>query len=101
MKYLARVADEKWTSKPSYLDRPQEQQPGPATQSHNPAYHAGGSFQPEKEGVRSAVGTEAELEQLKKKANKKKKAPNPWEKETGNPGDKWEPESWTPPPSNR
>ncbi|PGH15307.1 hypothetical protein AJ79_02472 [Helicocarpus griseus UAMH5409] len=97
MKYLARIADEKWASKPSFLDKPQEQQPGPAMQS--PAahiHHPSITQQPgEAEGVHNAIGTETELEEQ----GKKKK--NPWARKPTGPSEQWQPESWTPQPKSR
>lgn len=57
------------------------------------------NVQSETAGVHSGVGSEAELEKLGKKKRKKE---NPWEKQaTGVPGQKWEPESWTPAPAKK
>jgi NADH dehydrogenase [ubiquinone] 1 alpha subcomplex assembly factor 2 len=96
MKHLARLADEKWARKPSFLDRPQEQQPAPATQTH-PITHTAPDTRPEPVGVRSAVGTEAELKQQGTKGKK----PSPWDIQTGTPGEKWQPKAWTPTPAKK
>ncbi|WEW60871.1 hypothetical protein PRK78_006359 [Emydomyces testavorans] len=95
IKHLARLADERWASKPSYLDRPQEQQPGPAIESQTPAYHTGPKPTAEQAGVRSAIGSESELEAQGQNKTKKTKT-NPWQREAGTPGEKWQPEAWTP-----
>lgn len=98
IKYLAKLADERWASKPSYLDKPQEQQPGPAIESQTPSYHTGPKPTAEQAGVRSAIGSEAELEEQGKK---KKKTSNPWEQHVGAPGEKYQPEAWSPSAAKR
>ncbi|KAL1955948.1 hypothetical protein VTO42DRAFT_7933 [Malbranchea cinnamomea] len=108
IKHLARLADERWASKPSYLDRPQEQQPGPATQTHDATYRRaehktrhpepGPAPAPAPAGVHSAVGTEAELEQL---GHKKRDKVSLWDKTTGAPGESWQPEAWVPAAAKR
>ncbi|OGM46899.1 hypothetical protein ABOM_004425 [Aspergillus bombycis] len=40
IKQLARLADERWASKPSYLDMPQTKQPAPATQTTDATMNA-------------------------------------------------------------
>ncbi|KAI2027731.1 hypothetical protein LOZ48_004526 [Ophidiomyces ophidiicola] len=99
IKYLAKLADERWASKPSYLDRPQEQQSSPAVQSQRPASHAGPTPTAEQAGVRSAIGSETELEAQGTK--KKGKPANPWERNTAAPGENWQPEAWSPSAAKR
>jgi NADH dehydrogenase [ubiquinone] 1 alpha subcomplex assembly factor 2 len=89
IKYLARLADERWASKPSFLDKPQEQRLGPAMQSSDPAYRADPTQTDNQAGFRSAIGTETELQHQGKRKN-------PWTRETGAPSEKWQPQSWTP-----
>ena len=91
IKHLARLADERWAEKPSYLDKPQEQQTGPAMQASDPTYRNGPTHKEDRVGVKDAVGTAAELEEVGKKKKK-----NPWTKALGGPSEKWQPESWTP-----
>ncbi|PGH30961.1 hypothetical protein GX50_06272 [[Emmonsia] crescens] len=95
MKYLAKLADERWASKPSFLDRPQGQPPTSATQpSHE--LHSPPAAQPDNpEGVHNATAKEAEL----KDQGKTKKSP--WARETGGPSEKWQPESWIQTPKGR
>ena len=69
IKHLARLADERWASKPSFLDSPQTEQPVPATHSNETA------------GPSRVHETPA--------------------KNKGNPGENWQPESWTPTVSRR
>ncbi|KAK2741175.1 hypothetical protein FQN55_008438 [Onygenales sp. PD_40] len=96
MKYLAKAADERWASKPSFLDRPQAHQLGPATRPHSASHPPTAAGHPEsEEGVHSAIGTESELKQQ----GKGKKTP--WARETGGPSEKWQPDSWSPAPKQR
>lgn len=99
MKQLARLADERWAEKPSYLDKPQEQQPGPVMQAADSTYQDGPGHKEERVGVKNAVGSPEEVEEMgKKKKTKTKgeKKKNPWAKEGGGPSEGWQPESWTP-----
>lgn len=98
MKELARLADERWASKPSFLDKPQEQQPGPAMQTADTTHQHSPNQTEDKAGVKNAVGTPDEVDEVgkKKKKKKKQKKENPWAKETGGPSEQWQPESWTP-----
>jgi NADH dehydrogenase [ubiquinone] 1 alpha subcomplex assembly factor 2 len=89
IKYLAQLADERWDSKPSFLDKPQERQPRPTMQSNDPAYYTAEAQTDNLAGVRTVVGTEAELDHLGKKKR-------PWTRETGGPSEKWQPRSWAP-----
>ncbi|EEP80318.1 conserved hypothetical protein [Uncinocarpus reesii 1704] len=100
IKHLARLADERWANKRSYLDKPQEQQPGPAIDSQTPAYHTGPKPTAEQAGVRSAIGSESELGEQGKTKKKRTKI-SPWEKSAGAPGEKWQPEAWTPSATKR
>lgn len=87
MKQLARLADERWASKPSYLDKPQTQQPAPATKTSDDtvnAAHESGGAAPEHD-----AGVETEKQQPAEKGD-------PWAKARGAPGENWQPDSWTP-----
>lgn len=100
LKQLARLADERWASKPSYLDKPQTQQPSPALHSSDATIseHGRPAPAPEQIGVRNAVEGRAELQQ---KSGKAKATKNPWVKQQGVPGADWEPEAWAPKASQR
>lgn len=93
LKQLARLADERWASKPSFLDKPKEQ-PRPATLPRDPGGWAEQTEPDEKEGVRNAVGTPAEIQETAKKDN-------PWKRQRGGPSEEWQPEAWTPKPVKR
>ncbi|GAD99740.1 hypothetical protein CPC735_015420 [Paecilomyces variotii No. 5] len=100
LKKLAQLADERWASKPSYLDKPQTQQPAPALRTSDATMSDQGrpAPAPEQTGVRNAVEDQAGLQQ---KGGKTKAAKNPWAKQTGVPGADFEPEAWTPKASQR
>ncbi|KAF2482764.1 hypothetical protein BDY17DRAFT_252174 [Neohortaea acidophila] len=89
MKQLAAEADERWKSKPSYLDPPSRQQPVPAVASPESASPP----QPEQE-VNAAVGKDKGKAPAGKPAGKE---PGPWDRaQRGAPSEKWQPASWTP-----
>ncbi|OJJ82013.1 uncharacterized protein ASPGLDRAFT_49397 [Aspergillus glaucus CBS 516.65] len=89
MKHLARLADERWASKPSYLDKPQTQQPEPALRTSDPTLRGPEENAPSTQ----SEGTESTTEQVRRHAEEK----NPWAKaNAGNPSDSWQPEPWTP-----
>ena len=90
MKQLARVADAKWASKPSFLDKPRPQ-PGPATLPRDPAGYVP-QTEPEekKEGVHNAVEGGS-------KPKRRTEEDKPWKTaQRGGPSEGWQPESWTP-----
>ncbi|EEH07317.1 conserved hypothetical protein [Histoplasma capsulatum G186AR] len=90
IKHLAKLADERWASKPSFLDRPQGQHPDPAIQcSHE--LHPPPATQPDK----SLGDEEPELK------DQGKKTKSPWARNTGGPSEGWQPESWKPAPKGR
>lgn len=83
LKYLAQVADERWASKPSFLDKPKDHvQTSPEQTRQN-------NIKKETKdtgGVKSAVDT----------PNVKPNKEDPWAKPAGTPGQNWQPEAWTP-----
>ncbi|KAL9113337.1 MAG: hypothetical protein Q9187_007627, partial [Circinaria calcarea] len=103
LKQLARLADERWASKPSFLDAPsQTSQPGPATIPRDKAGYVGQTESDEKEGVRNAVGGLGEVGDIEAtRPEKKREKINPWKQQRGNPGESWQPEAWTPGPVKR
>ncbi|EDN10577.1 NADH ubiquinone oxidoreductase family protein [Histoplasma capsulatum] len=90
IKHLAKLADERWASKPSFLDRPQGQHPDPAIQSSH-ELHPPPAAQPDK----SLGDEEPELKVQGKKTK------SPWVRNTGGPSEGWQPESWKPAPKGR
>lgn len=121
MKELAAQADERWRSQESFLDAPRTQQPAPAVGTRDPAGYAPMTEPEEKQGVRSGVEDQGKVDKAVRgeevdegrfrgetsekdapvTANKgkgKKTGEAPWAKQIpkGAPGEKWQPESWTP-----
>ncbi len=100
MKQLARLADERWASKPSFLDKPKEQ-PAPATLPRDPAGYVGQMEPDEKEGVRNAVGSAEDIERA---AGAQKPERDPWEqakRRAKGPSEGWQPQEWAPGPARR
>lgn len=97
MKYLAQQADERWASKPSFLDKPREQ-PKPATLPKDPGGYATQTEPDEKEGVRSAVDNPIPIPDPSKPANRADPFKNA---QGGVPSGKWQPETWTPRPAKK
>ncbi len=89
LKHLAQLADERWASKPSFLDKPRAQ-PGLETVPRDPGGYAQQTEPDEKEGVRNAVGTPGEL------GKKVKKGESPWKTRKGGPSEEFQPAAWSP-----
>ena len=106
MKQLAAKADERWKSVPSFLDSPHRQQPAPAIGVQDPGGYAQQTEPEEKQGVRSAVGDQQEVQEaaagqspsegrFKGRANEREDSP--WKQaQKGAPSENWQPETWTP-----
>ncbi|KAA8649862.1 hypothetical protein EYZ11_005872 [Aspergillus tanneri] len=98
IKRLARLADERWASKPSYLDKPQTQHPMPATKTSddtlNPPTRRTNSAP--SQGGNDVTETE---NQAKDKTPTAKE--DPWAQTRGGPSENWQPDSWTPKTSQR
>ncbi|OJZ92218.1 hypothetical protein ASPFODRAFT_202021 [Aspergillus luchuensis CBS 106.47] len=88
IKELARLADERWASKPSYLDMPKsQQQPLPATNTSDATVAQANKSPSEDTQTATAEAT---------------KKNDPWAKAAaGAPGQKWQPDSWSPTASKR
>ncbi|KAI9671980.1 MAG: hypothetical protein M1817_002288 [Caeruleum heppii] len=96
LKELARLADERWASKPSFLDRPEDTgQPRPATEVKDPGGYAPPTEDEGKRGVRNAVGAPDEVAAGEKAATPAKEK-NPWDINRGGPSEQWQPEAWNP-----
>lgn len=93
LKYLAQQADERWASKPSFLDRPREQ-PQPATLPLDPrSTIAPRTEADQNEGVKSAVDNPVSIPDPPKTTEN----PDPSKRTpTGRPSEQWEPQSWNP-----
>lgn len=112
VKHLARLADERWASKPSYLDKPQSHQPGPAMRTSDQTLNPSPQHAPDESspGVSNAVKSEEEdaaagagqgtgqgQDQSQEKQTKKE---DPWARAKG-PSENWQPESWAPSAARR
>jgi NADH dehydrogenase [ubiquinone] 1 alpha subcomplex assembly factor 2 len=87
LKYLAQAADERWASKPSFLDKPKGQVQTAPEQNH----------QNDIKETKNTGGVESGTDKLDVKPTKE----NPWAKHARNPGQDWQPEAWTPGPKRR
>jgi NADH dehydrogenase [ubiquinone] 1 alpha subcomplex assembly factor 2 len=88
LKYLAQAADERWASKPSFLDKPKNQvQTAPEQNHQNDA----------KKEIENTGGVKSAVDTPDVKPTKE----NPWAKHARNPGQDWQPEAWTPGPKRR
>ncbi|PWY88546.1 hypothetical protein BO70DRAFT_332112 [Aspergillus heteromorphus CBS 117.55] len=88
IKELARLADARWASKPSYLDMPNTQRPLPTTNTSG--------------ATLSSPETQNKVpeQQAPKKAAPPKE--DPWAKaRAGGPSENWQPQSWSPPSSKK
>jgi NADH dehydrogenase [ubiquinone] 1 alpha subcomplex assembly factor 2 len=113
IKMLAAQADARWAAKPSALDAPDKQQPVQVLQSRDP--HAGvgqmnveheikgnAAPPPTKDGVREATQTEDAPTLKTRKPMRTEPGDSPWKQAAkGNPGDEWQPASWSPGPAKR
>ncbi|KAJ5295953.1 hypothetical protein PENANT_c001G11023 [Penicillium antarcticum] len=101
IKQLARLADERWASKASFLDKPKSQ-PGPASQPGGPSlnYPAAttqAANAQAAQGAPAATPTNAPQADPASTTPETKKEENPWANASkNNPGEEWQPEAWTP-----
>ncbi|KAJ5206206.1 NADH:ubiquinone oxidoreductase 17.2kDa subunit [Penicillium cf. griseofulvum] len=97
IKQLARLADERWASKASFLDKPKTQHQAPSTQINEatlnqPANAA--SAQAPASATSPETPPKAKPEPAYPKTQKEE---NPWAKANkANPGEEWQPEAWSP-----
>ncbi|KAJ5935540.1 hypothetical protein N7466_005087 [Penicillium verhagenii] len=92
MKELARLADERWASKPSFLDKPKTQQQGAGITTTNANSEA---------APISADGPSSSAPAPQPESTgappKTRKEENPWAKaDRQNPGGNWQPDAWSP-----
>jgi NADH dehydrogenase [ubiquinone] 1 alpha subcomplex assembly factor 2 len=83
IKRLAHLADERWASKSSFLEKPSDQ-PKPATAPKDPRADAGATKAEKQRGIESVVEIGAETAGVSK---------------GGGPRERWQPETWTPRPA--
>lgn len=101
IKKLAQIADEKWAAKPSFLDKPKTQQPAPATRTSDQTLHPTETSDPVSQtrpGVANRIKGQDEMQQ---EAVQSKKTKGVATNIPTGPGEKWQPEAWTPDASRR
>ncbi|KAL4896795.1 hypothetical protein BDV59DRAFT_171562 [Aspergillus ambiguus] len=98
IKQLARLADERWASKPSYLDKPQTQSPGPATGTSDATLNP--PVRQENDVATSSTPADA-VPESKTDDSAPAKDKDPWAKARGGPSENWQPESWAPKTAQR
>lgn len=92
IKQLARLADERWASKASYLDKPKTQQQPPTTQINEATLDTPANAAPTQQTPASTTSPETAPA-----APQTQKVENPWIKaKQANPGEEWQPEAWSP-----
>lgn len=107
MKQLAAQADERWRNQESFLDAPDRQQPAPAIGVKDPGGYAPQTEPEEKQGIMNDVedpvkvqkavdGKETDEGRFRGSTREKEEAPWAKNQPKGNPGEGWQPESWTP-----
>ena len=103
MKQLARLADERWASKPSFLDKPPTtQHPEPATLPNNDATM--NAPQDRDANVEEAHRSETSGKNAARKDKARRVHPDkkdPWAQARGAPSENWQPDSWSPTASQR
>ncbi|KAJ5597515.1 hypothetical protein N7537_007599 [Penicillium hordei] len=98
IKQLARLADERWASKASFLDKPKTQQQPPATQINEATLNQPVNTAPTQQTPASTTSPDtAPNVKAAPAAPKTQKVENPWAKaKKTNPGEEWQPEAWSP-----
>ena len=98
LKQLAKLADERWAAKPSFLDAPREpSQYEPGTIPRDKGGYVGQTEADEKVEVKNhVVGVEGTQTMERPSRQGKTKKSNPWNVQRGTPGEEWQPEAWTP-----
>ncbi|KAJ5679616.1 NADH:ubiquinone oxidoreductase 17.2kDa subunit [Penicillium macrosclerotiorum] len=92
IKQLARLADERWASKPSFLDKPKTQPPLPTTETSDASINT--TSHPPADSSTPAPPSQSNPVSAEQTSKKEK---DPWANaNSGNPGDSWQPDSWTP-----
>jgi NADH dehydrogenase [ubiquinone] 1 alpha subcomplex assembly factor 2 len=101
IKKLAQIADEKWAAKPSFLDKPQTQQPTPATRTSDKTLHPPETSDPGFQGRPGVMNQIEGQEDIQQEVGQSKKTKGPAINVPTGPGEKWQPEAWTPDASRR
>ena len=111
IKLLAAQADARWAAKPSALDAPdiwqpeQQKQPAhmlPSGESQPPIDREARVRSGEGQDVAEPVKTKIETDAMPNRRVRKEPKDSPWKKAAKeNPGEGWQPASWSPPPAKR
>ncbi|KAK4865200.1 hypothetical protein LT330_001823 [Penicillium expansum] len=97
IKQLARLADERWASKASVLDKPKTQQQPPATQINEATLDQSAKADSAQKIPASTASRETSPKAKPTPEPKTQKEENPWAKaKKTNPGEEWQPEAWSP-----
>jgi NADH dehydrogenase [ubiquinone] 1 alpha subcomplex assembly factor 2 len=114
IRMLAARADARWAAKPSLLDGPDKQQPVQVLESRDPnagvtqmnaeaerSEHAAPSSSAQQTAEEPAQADDAPTLKTRKPMRTEPKD-SPWKQAPkGNPGDEWQPASWSPGPAKR
>jgi NADH dehydrogenase [ubiquinone] 1 alpha subcomplex assembly factor 2 len=101
MKQLAAEADERWRSTPRYIDGPERRQPAPPVAINETGKPSTAQSElGDTPGVKDvSIENQEDVPQASEKQakGKKQREEMPWQKpQAGAPGERWQPESWTP-----
>ncbi|KAJ5138461.1 uncharacterized protein N7515_003309 [Penicillium bovifimosum] len=93
IKQLARLADERWASKASYLDQPKTQQTVPPTQVSDATLNPRSADPVSTQQAPASATAVPEATPAQPQAPKE----NPWAKaDAAGPGEEWQPKAWDP-----
>lgn len=101
IKKLAQIADEKWAAKPSFLDKPKTQQPTPATRTSDKTLNPTETSDPKSQGQPGVMNQMQGQEEIQQEASQSKKTKGLARNVPTGPGEKWQPDAWTPDASRR
>lgn len=96
IKKLAQIADEKWAAKPSFLDKPKTQQPTPATRTSDQTLHPEEAADIKIQGQPGVTNQIKGEEEIQQEVGQSKKTKSLAANVPTGPGEKWQPEAWTP-----
>ena len=112
LKHLAKLADERWASKPSFLDQPKEgskDHPQPALRVRDSAAYAAPEGAPVRrdeavdDRVTSPVrgedgegGLPPRKDPERREEAEERGEKNPWDLKRGAPSEEWQPQAWDP-----
>ena len=98
LKQRAQLADERWAAKPSVLDKPRR---GNLELGVGDGEKEGTVGRKWEEGQKTAAGETKEKERSEGEKRERERQ-NPWlQRDRGVPGQRWQPDAWTPGPVRR